>query len=148
MVLLDQGACDTLPVLGGDALPEHRVVVDIGAEFVRLAETAKAAGLGRQPVLAARRVYLSYFSDSTPLPLPWTDLEGLVRYLSLNGADLVFLEHRMLHEFPFLSEFKDGSPTAEFELLHSEWDSFGEKLDLYVFHQGNLTSPATSEKTP
>lgn len=88
----------------------------------------------RQPIkLAARKGYLAYFSGSEGVALPYSDYQGLVRYLSLNDVNLVFLEHRQLDGYPFVRNFVTKKVEPEFTLLYSGFDSFGQKLEVYKF---------------
>jgi len=86
-----------------------------------------------EKTVVARKAYLSYFAGQRGIAAPYTDYDGLVKYLSANNADFLFLERRMLEEFPFVGDFSKSRPPDRFELVTSGVDSRGMGLELYRF---------------
>ena len=100
---------------------------------VRIVKSIAEKELRRSPIVSARRGYLIYYSEAKPEALPYTDIQGLTRFCELNGVDFLFLEHRLIHGYPFLESFNGGDLPAQFLLLHRGTDAFGGKLELYRF---------------
>src|SRR5690606_4011641 len=69
-----------------------------------LRNAAAAEGLTARPRIVTRRAYLTLETNAEHFPLPYTDLEGLNRYLSANAADFLFLQTPDL-ERPFGQHF-------------------------------------------
>ena len=67
-------------------------------------------------VIASRKFYLAYLSGQLGIATPYTNFDGLTRYLSLNDADFLFVEHRMLEGFPFMDAFSGEFAPPQFEL--------------------------------
>ncbi len=88
---------------------------------------------GRPARIAARKSYFTYFSDSERVSVPYTDYQRLVNYLAQNRVDFLFLEHRELRGYPFLTRFAEGRTNPEFERLYSGKDTAGNTLELYRF---------------
>lgn len=105
-------------------------------------ETARNELL-RPPVIVARKNYLSYFAAGSPVLLPYTDYEGLVTYSHLNNIDFLFLQHRLLTEYPFLEAFlKDSSPPDDFLLVYRRKDRYGQNIELYRFQKHSQSTRA------
>jgi hypothetical protein len=86
-------------------------------------------------VLASRMGYLAYYAGVDYLPVPHTDYDRFIRYLELNDADFVYLNYRLLRDFPFLQAFRDGSIDERFELLFRGTDTRGgDPVELYGFN--------------
>jgi hypothetical protein len=83
--------------------------------------------------IAARKFYLTYFSEQLGIATPFTGLDGLVRYLALNDADYLFIEERMLVGFPFMAAFPGDASPDQFDLVYRGADSEGARLELYRF---------------
>ena len=105
--------------------------------MARASQIARASGreLGRPPRVSARKQYLAYFSGGTAIALPYTDYDGLVRYLRANGADFVFLEKWMIGSYPFVADFGNRAP-GDFTLLDREIDRQGRTSELYRLAPG------------
>jgi 4-amino-4-deoxy-L-arabinose transferase-like glycosyltransferase len=83
--------------------------------------------------IAARKGYFTYMTNATQVPLPYTDYEGLVRYCNLNEVDYIFLEYKVIREYPFLERFRKGE-TPDFQRLYAAGNSsFGSTIELYRF---------------
>jgi hypothetical protein len=102
-------------------------------EPARIVKSIAEKELRRPPILSARKGYLIYYADAKPAALPYTDIQGLARFCELNGVDFLFLEHRLIHGYPFLGAFNGGSLPAGFVLLYQGTDAFGGKMELYRF---------------
>jgi hypothetical protein len=98
-----------------------------------------------KPRLAARTSYFAYMADVENVSAPYSDYEGLVRFLSLNAVDFLFLESRSLKGFPFLETFAKAD-TADFERLYAAKDSFGGTIGLYRFKR-SASVPETTQKS-
>ncbi len=94
--------------------------------------------------IAVRKGYFTYMADTTPIPLPYTDYDGLVRYCYLNGVDYIFLEYNVIREYPFLERFKKRE-TPDFQLLYASDNSVENHIELYRLKRG-LSSPQTNTK--
>jgi Dolichyl-phosphate-mannose-protein mannosyltransferase len=102
-------------------------------EPVRIVKSIAENELLRPPTLSARKGYVIHYADAKPAALPYTDIQGLARFCELNGVDFLFLEHRLIQNYPFLNAFNGGNLPAGFVLLHRGTDAFGGKLELYRF---------------
>lgn len=112
--------------------PKYDLMYDPAA----LEEPAKiikqvASELGHAPRLSSRTSYLAYFADAQGLAIPYTDYDAFVRYCALNEVDLVFLQHNLIQQFPFLKRFREGDVEDHFQLLYRGADTAGETLELY-----------------
>jgi len=61
--------------------------------------------------IAARKAYLAFLSGIEAIPVPFTDLEGLVAYLTLNDTDHMYIDFDLLKQFPFMESLS----TPEYE---------------------------------
>ena len=95
----------------------------------RAAQVVKTNAQGT-PVVAARKQYLAYFAGGSPVPLPYTDYEGLVRYLGANGVDYLYLERWQIGSYPFMRTFEERA-SADFGLLDRQTDALGRTSELY-----------------
>lgn len=95
---------------------------------------------GELPVVVARQRYLSYLTGARHVPLPYTDLAGLLQYLRLNDAQFLFLELRALEDQPFLKELRDGPPPPGLRLLDERMDSWGFVLRLFAVEPRDVAS--------
>jgi len=75
---------------------------------------------------------------------PYATYQALKTYCVLNSIDFVFLEHRLLKEYPFLQEFKKPVPPSEFQLLHRAQDAWGENIELFSICSSEMNYPAAS----
>jgi len=66
--------------------------------------------------MAARKGYLAYMAGIDYIPVPFTDLEGLVSYLRLNESEFVYIDFKLLELYPFLASFT----TSEYEQYFTE----------------------------
>ena len=103
---------------------------------VRVLLDLKKNELDRKPIVVASKHYLAYFSGSTRLYMPYTDYDGLVEYLHLNNADVLYLTYTQLKRYPFMERFRVGEDLEEFTLLYDGADSKGNKIQLYRFING------------
>jgi len=83
--------------------------------------------------IISRKSYLPYFANAKKVAMPYTDYMTLVSYSSEHEIDFLFLQHRLIKKYPFLVEFSDSTPPAEFELIYKTIDDYGEKIELYRF---------------
>lgn len=91
----------------------------------------------RSPNISARKGYLAYFAEGTQLAIPHTTYEGLVKYCDMNNVDFVYLQHRLLSGYPFLSEFLKNNSAPDFALLYIAKDRSGRNMELYRFQKPN-----------
>jgi hypothetical protein len=107
-------------------------------EPLRILKNIAENELGRAPNVLAQRSYIAYFLGGTRLDLPYTDYQGLVKYCELNEVEFFYFSHRQIREgkYPFLVAFTSGSALADFALLHTGLDDYGEKVELYRFRNG------------
>jgi 4-amino-4-deoxy-L-arabinose transferase-like glycosyltransferase len=89
-----------------------------------------ARGLGREPRVAARKQYLPYYSGGVVVALPYTDYDGLVRYLRANSVDYLFLEDWQITSYPFVKTFAERA-SADFTFLDRQTDPTGRTTALY-----------------
>lgn len=123
------------PALRGALLPPNThaeyspEALEEPARIIR--EVAIAEGLN-PPAVSSSRVYLPYLAGfaSAREQLPFTDLDGLRTYLHFHDVDLLFLEHGVNGNFPFMEAFRDGEP-AGFPRLYHGADHYGNTLELY-----------------
>lgn len=87
--------------------------------------------LQHEIAVSARKGYLPYYSGSRNVITPYTDYDGLVKYLYLNNVTYLFLEHAMLERFPFIESFNNESYTDDFILLYETVDNRGRNYSLY-----------------
>ena len=85
--------------------------------------------------VSARKMYFAYFAGGLQIPIPYTTYQGLVKYCELNKIDFVFLQHRLISGYPFLSDFINKRKQADFSLLYSSIDRWGGKIELYRFNR-------------
>lgn len=104
-------------------------------EPARIIKSITEKELLRRPILSARKGYLIYHADAEPAALPYTNMEGLIKFCTLNQVDFIFLEYAHIENHPFLRVFADGKPPQEFALLYRGADAFGRKLELYRFQK-------------
>jgi hypothetical protein len=110
------------PALDAAALQEPAAIV----------RDIQARELQHPAVVAARRVYLAQAAGTLrPILLPYTDLDGLMRYLRLNEADFVFLEYDQLVSHEFISDFLSGNVPDDLTLIYQGETSQGSRLELY-----------------
>jgi hypothetical protein len=86
---------------------------------------------GHSIVISARKGYLAYYADSRNVTMPYTDYDKLVSYCKLNDVNYLFLEHSLVHRFPFYVSFENGSYEDDFTLVHETTDRNGQNLSLY-----------------
>lgn len=91
--------------------------------------------LGRAPVVIAEKGYVAYFLGASRLPLPYSSYENLVKYCELNKVGFFYFVDKRIREsnFPFYKDFTSGRALADFTLLYSGVDAYGEKVELYRF---------------
>jgi len=104
-------------------------------EPARIIKEIKEKELLRPPILSARKGYLTYHAEAEPAALPYTNMEGLIKFCTLNKVDFLFLEYGHIGKHPFLAVFAAGKPLQEFALLYRGTDAFGRKLELYRFQK-------------
>jgi len=86
----------------------------------------------RQPIISARKGYLSYFLGTTKNALlPYSNYEQLVTYTTLNQVDYIYLKYSLIKDFPFLKVFQTGAYKRDFERLYRGVDAGGDPLELY-----------------
>lgn len=105
------------------------------AELVKPVNLIKHATSGwhRQPVISARKGYLTYYTNAIRADVPYTDYKGLVRYSQLNKIDFLYLNYNLIRKFPFLETFKQGKDTQDFRLLYQGTGSLGQRIELYQY---------------
>ena len=111
-------------------------------EPIRIVKNIADTELRRPATLSARKGYVIHYADAKPAALPYTSIDGLVKFCELNGVDFVFLEHRLIQGYPFLDAFTGGKTPPGFVLLHEGIDPFGGKLQLFRFSDH---APAASQ---
>jgi len=94
--------------------------------------------LDRQPVIASRLSYIGYYAGADLIFTPYTNYEGLVKYLTLNKADFLYLNYYYNdyknRKYPFMTKFVEGDTSDNFILLYNDIDKYtGAKLELYRF---------------
>ena len=101
-------------------------------EPVRIIREIQDRELHRPAVLCDRTGYLGQASGAMPIiVIPYTDLAGFERYLALNHADLLYLDHRELGTRPFAADFSGPTPPPGFTLLYRGVSSYGHRRELY-----------------
>jgi len=97
---------------------------------------------GDRPLVVARKGYFGYFADAKTILMPFTDLQGLARFMEINQANYVFVETRLVDNYPFMDELEsigDDSPLVQ---LISREDPRGGRLILFEARQHeNRDSP-------
>jgi hypothetical protein len=122
-----------MPLRDGMAAPaNHEYDPQTLVEPVRLVRESQEEILGRPARVARRKNYLSYYAGADGVRLPYTDYPGLVRYLTLNDVDFLFLEYAQIAEYPFVTEFQRGTPPPGFSLLHRADGPVG-RVELFQF---------------
>lgn len=94
--------------------------------------------LGHQPVIATRQEFIGYYAHAHTILAPYTDYKGLVKYLTLNKADFLYLNYYYNYnrnrKYPFMTKFVEGDDKDNFKLLYQDIDKYtGAKLELYQF---------------
>jgi hypothetical protein len=102
-------------------------------EPVRVIKHIEKNKLLRSPNIAARKNYLAYYAGGNPFPTPYTTYEGLARYCHINNIDFLYLQHRLLRDYPFLAIFSGSNSAPHFSLLHQSKDHCGGNIELYRF---------------
>ena len=87
------------------------------------------------PSIAAQRGYLSYFTNSRQVYLPFTDYEALVKYCTFHKIDFLFLKHSRVKNYPFIKRFIQEIPPIDFTLLYKNHDNTGKPIELYEFNK-------------
>ena len=82
------------------------------------------------PKVAARKQYLAYFAGGSPVPLPYADYDGLIRYLAANEVNYLYLERWQIESYPFMRTF-DRRASADITLLDRQADGQGRISELY-----------------
>jgi hypothetical protein len=98
--------------------------------IARASRAIRESGLPDSPKIAGRKQYIAYYAGGTPVPLPYTDYDGLVRYLHSNEVTYLYLERAQLGSYPFLTTFDQRAP-ADFALLDRQVDAAGRVSELY-----------------
>ena len=74
--------------------------------------------------------FLSFYTGSRFLALPWTDTASLARYCPLNNADVLQLQ--TLHESaPFWEDVDSATWNDNFELAYQGKDAYGRPVRVY-----------------
>jgi 4-amino-4-deoxy-L-arabinose transferase-like glycosyltransferase len=102
---------------------------------------------GAVPVLAARQRYLAYLTRSEHLPLPYTDLPGLLGYLRANRARFLFLEMRAAEDQPFLDALLADDAPSELALRYRGRDAWGQELRLFAVGNAEATAMAGARES-
>lgn len=129
-----------LLVLSGWLVPLH----DLGAPAVCTREycpgdLAKPARVLTQeagtthPRIVSRRLYFPYYAGGIKVSLPYTDLAGLERYLTLNQVQFLFLDEASARKYPFYADFVGNALPAGFQLLYQGHDAWGREMRLFRF---------------
>lgn len=100
-------------------------------KYARLIREYSRAHSIDAPKVCSRRIHLRYYAGVEGIHLPYTDYEGLLRYLRLNGVDFLFLEYRFLSNRPFLRSFTNGEQHGDLELIDRQLDDYGRPVELY-----------------
>jgi hypothetical protein len=100
------------------------------AEPARIVREAQRE-LNRQVVLCDRSGYLGQLTGARPIVIPHTDLQGFVKYLALNRADLLFINYQHLGTRPFAADFSRATPPPGFTLLYRGMSAAGYRVELY-----------------
>ncbi len=100
-------------------------------EEVALIKRIAREELDHRPALMDQRSYLSYFSDSKHVSLPYAKMEAMLRYSDLNQVDFVYLNDRRIEKYPFYSIYKEKGLPDNYILLHSGTDATGAETRLY-----------------
>jgi hypothetical protein len=90
------------------------------------------------PSIAAQRGYLSYFTDSKQVYLPFADYEALLKYCTFHRIDFLFLKHSRVKNYPFFKTFLQESLPPDFSLLYRGLDARGKGIELYRFKKRRL----------
>ena len=94
--------------------------------------------------LASRKAYLPYLVSGEHIELPFSDLPKLRRYLALNQADYLFLEHRLIGHFPFMAAFAgDTAPSGLTRLYRADSPTVG-RLELYRVEPSAIAADSAS----
>jgi hypothetical protein len=88
--------------------------------------------------IVSRTNPIPYYSGATFIKLPFTDLDGLIKYCRLNQSDYLILEKRMITKHPFTKEMDKLNQHHELKLLHYEIDDYNSPI--YVFST-NFNNP-------
>ena len=100
-------------------------------EEVALIKRIARDELGHRPVLMDQRSYLSYFSDSKHVSLPYAEMKPMLRYCELNEVDFVYFNDRRIEKYPFYAMYKEQGLPDNYILLLSGTDATGAETRLY-----------------
>jgi hypothetical protein len=87
--------------------------------------------LGKIPVVVAQRGYLAYYTGGMQCYIPYTNMDKLLRFCELNGADFLYLKHSRLGSYPFYKELSERKLPNNFVLVYEGRDANGGKIELY-----------------
>jgi hypothetical protein len=90
---------------------------------------ARAANSRQEPIVVARMSYLGHYAGAATKIAPYTDLAGLIGFCAANHVDFLYVELRLLTDYPFLAELQTDRAREHFSLVDSQVGR-----DLYVFH--------------
>ncbi|MEE8104350.1 MAG: glycosyltransferase family 39 protein [Planctomycetota bacterium] len=114
-----------------DWRPEYSVrEIQKPIEVIREASTHEGIG---QPLVAARKNYVTDFGGFRRSPLPFCEFPELVTFLDRNDVEFVYLKYGLLKKFPFIDTFRAGAAGSRFRLLHRGLDAGEKTIELYRF---------------
>jgi hypothetical protein len=110
------------------------------ARIVRSATSDRGEALR----IVARRPYLSHAVGAVPINLPFTELPRLMRYMSMNHADFLFLEQSQIAAFPFVAELAAQDSVPGLTRVYSRVTETNGRLDLYRVETARADTSASS----
>ena len=105
---------------------DEPAMVAVTKEFRQLTQPAD----GERPGVVARKGYFGYFANARTVLMPFTDLDGLQRFMDINEVDYLFVESRLVSRYPFMAELDPAAPDSPFETMISRVDPRGGQLIL------------------
>lgn len=85
----------------------------------------------KDPLIASERSYISYFSGTRHIYLPYTDYQGLVKFCYLNKVDIIYLKYKRIKNHPFVEAFTKKTAHPDFHLIYGTVDAYGEKIQIF-----------------
>jgi hypothetical protein len=83
------------------------------------------------PVVIDQRRYVAYYSKSKSVNMPFADYDALVKYFELNDTDFLYVNFRLVEEYPFFERFKSEGENGEFKLVYQGTDAYNGLVKLY-----------------
>lgn len=90
------------------------------------------------PVLAAHG-YVAYFSGNDDKHAPWTDTDGLIKYMSANDFELLYYDED-IQSFPFAADIGTDAWEESFRTLFETVNAAGEQQKVFALRSNPFTN--------